>query len=244
MKRLLKTLILIALLGGLGFLGYNAVVNHQININHFFVGNMTRGVDLSSYQGEVDFAKLKEQKIEFAYIKATEGSKHTDAHFVANWTKAETAGMPAGAYHFFSYESSGAAQAENFIAAMGDSLEGRLIPAIDLELSKEQKANPPEKAEVVVALKTMLTILEEKYRVKPLIYATKEYYEKYLAEDFGDYPRWVRSVLWPVYLEAGDDWLLWQYDDHGELAGYNGSEKYIDLNVVNSAKGLDALKYK
>ena len=77
-----------------------------------------------------------------------------------------------------------------------------------------------------------------------MIYSTKDFYVKYLSEDFSEYPRWVRSVLWPVYIEAGNDWLVWQYDDHGELDGYNGSEKYIDLDVVNPDKGLDAIKMK
>ena len=160
-KKLISTILLLAVLGGVGFWGYNMVINKQININHWFIGGMMRGVDVSSYQGEVNFKTLRDQGIAFAYIKATEGETHVDERFAANWASARVAEMPVGAYHFFSYESSGAAQAENFIKTMGESLEGRLIPAIDMELTREQKENPPEKADVVRSLKVMVAALEE-----------------------------------------------------------------------------------
>ena len=220
-----------------------AVRNKQINVNHWFVGGMVRGVDVSYYQGEIDMAALKSQNVNFVYIKATEGSSYKDVQFSDNWKAAREVDLPAGAYHFFSYVSSGATQAENYIATVGELEKGRLIPAVDMELSREQKENPPEKSEVVASLKVFLAALEEKYKCKPIIYATKDYYEVYLKDDFKDYPRWIRSVYWPVYVEAGGDWLVWQYDDQGLLEGYNGKEKYIDLDVINADKGLDALKY-
>ena len=244
MKRLIKTLILVTILAGVGFWGYNAVLNHQINVNHWFVGGMTRGVDISSYQGDVDMQRLKEQGVEFAYIKATEGGEYKDAKFAMNWAEAEKVGLPVGAYHFFTYNDTGRKQAENFIKTVGKYERGRLIPAVDMELSKEQKANPPEKEDVVAALKVFVATIEEEYSVKPMIYATKDFYEKYLKDDFAGYLRWVRSVLWPVYIEAGGDWAMWQYDDHGKLDGYKGKEEFIDMNVVNREVGLEALKIK
>ncbi len=241
LKKLLFTILLVAVVGGIGYFAYLAILNRDININHWFVGGMTRGVDVSSYQENVDMAKLKEQGIEFVYIKATEGSSHVDTSFEEKWAAAREAELVAGAYHYFSYGSSGVTQAENFIKTVGD-LTGRLIPAIDMELTTEEVANPPEKDDVVRGLKAFLAIVEEEYKVKPLIYARQDYYDKYLADDFRDYPRWVRNVYWPVYIDAGEDWLVWQYHDKGVLEGYSG-EKYIDLDVVNNKNGLDALKY-
>lgn len=240
-KRLLKTLILVGVLVGAAFWGYNAVINREININKWFTSGQTLGVDVSSYQENVDFAKLREQGVEFAYIKATEGTSHIDSSFAEKWQAAVDAGVLTGAYHFFSYGESGAAQAENFIKTMGE-LDGRLIPAVDMELSTYEVAHPPEVADVVRGLKAFLAVVEEKYGVKPLIYAQKDYYDKYLAADFADYPRWVRNVFYPILIDVGDDWAVWQYHDKGELQGYSG-EKYIDMNVVNSKIGLDGLKY-
>lgn len=240
-KRLIKFVILAAVLVGVDFWGYNAVINREININKWFVAGQTLGVDVSSYQENVDFEKLREQGVEFVYIKATEGSSHIDSSFEQKWADASSAGVLAGAYHFFSYSESGAAQAENFINTVGE-LSGRLIPAVDMELSMEEVMNPPEVSDVVRGLKAFLAVVEEKYGVKPLIYAQKDYYDKYLAADFADYPRWVRNVFYPIYVDVGDDWAVWQYNDKGELQGYSG-EKYIDMNVVNSKNSLDGLKY-
>ena len=74
-----------------------------------------RGVDVSHYQGNIDWNKLEAQGIMFAFIKATEGSSHTDSMFQANWENVAQTELRAGAYHFFSFESSGQTQAENFI---------------------------------------------------------------------------------------------------------------------------------
>lgn len=240
-KRLLSALVVVAILIGLGFWGYSAIKNRQLNINNFFVGGMPLGVDISSYQEDVDFEMLKEQGVEFAYIKATEGSSHVDSSFVEKWQKAKDANILAGAYHYFSYASSGVTQAENFIKVVGD-LEGRLIPAVDMELTVEEVYNPPDKEDVVRGLKAFVAVVEEKYGVKPLIYSQKDYWDKYLADDFADYPRWARNVFYPVWIDASENWLVWQYNDRGNLKGYSG-EPYIDLNVVNNKNGLEALKY-
>lgn len=235
-RKLLLRIILLVLLGGSVLYVYIAVKNRQININNWFVGGQTMGVDISSYQEGVDFNELKNQGVEFAYIKATEGSSHIDSSFEEKWESAQEAGLLAGAYHYFSYGSSGASQAENFISVVGD-LGGGLIPAIDMELTVEEVYNPPEKEDVVKGLKAFVAVVEEEYGVKPLIYAQKDYYDKYLAEDFSDYPRWVRNVFYPVWFDVGDDWAVWQYNDRGILSGYSG-EKYIDLNIVKDIESL------
>ncbi|MBR2658304.1 hypothetical protein IKG28_00155 [Candidatus Saccharibacteria bacterium] len=240
MKRLVKTLIILAIVVGIGLWGYFAVRNRDININKWFVGNYQKGVDVSSYQENVDFKKLKEQHIDFAYIKATEGNSHVDKSFNEKWAAAKEAGVLAGAYHYFVYNNSGASQAENFVKTIGD-LDGSLIPAVDMELTPEEVQNPPEKDAVVRGLKAFLAVVEEKYGVKPLIYAQKDYFDKYLADDFASYPRWIRNVFYPVFIDVGEEWTVWQYCDRGMLEGYSG-EKYIDLNAVNSKTGLDSLK--
>lgn len=241
-KKFLSFVVTVLIVAALGFWGYNAVRERQININKWFVGGQIMGVDVSSYQEGVNFRELKRQDIEFVYIKATEGSSHVDSSFKEKWKAAEESEMLAGAYHYFSYHSSGATQAENFIKTVG-SLDGRLIPAVDMELTVEEVYNPPEKEDVVKGLKAFLAVVEEEYGVRPLIYAQKDYWDKYLADDFADYPRWARNVFYPVWVDSGDDWVIWQYCDRGELTGYGG-EKYIDLNVVNAKYGLDALKMK
>ena len=243
MKFLLKIGLPLAVIGGVAAWLYFAVTNRQININGWFVGGMVRGVDVSSYQTDVDFKELMRQEIKFAYIKATEGAGHVDASFAEKWAAVREAGLSAGAYHYFVYGESGLKQAENFVATLGDLESGDLIPAVDLELTMAEVKEPPAVEDVVFELKTFLAMVERRYSVKPILYSREDYYKKYLAKDFADYPRWVTNVFYPVYLESGDGWTVWQYNDCGVLTGYGG-EKCIDLNAVNNKFGLDALKIK
>ena len=69
---------------------YEMVHNKIIFINDWIVKeDAIRGVDISSYQVDVDMNKLKEQNIKFIYIKATEGSSHVDEYFARNWQNAK-----------------------------------------------------------------------------------------------------------------------------------------------------------
>ncbi|TIQ02124.1 MAG: muramidase, partial [Mesorhizobium sp.] len=59
------------------------------------------GVDVSRWQGNVNWGKLRAQGANFAYIKATDGGDHLDPMFRKNWRNADAAGLKRGAYHFF-----------------------------------------------------------------------------------------------------------------------------------------------
>jgi lysozyme len=59
------------------------------------------GVDVSRWQGDIDWPKLRRQGANFAYIKATDGGDHLDPMFKKNWREADKAGLRRGAYHFF-----------------------------------------------------------------------------------------------------------------------------------------------
>ena len=77
----------------------------------------------------------------------------------------------------------------------------------------------------------MLSRLEEHYGVRPVLYATKAAYDRYLAEDYADYPLWIRSIAGQPALSAGRAWTFWQYTSRMRLPGYTGREPYIDMNV-------------
>ena len=215
----------------------------KIFINPWFVNetNSTIGVDVSSCQGDIDMHVLKEQNIEFIYMKATEGSSMQDSCFMKNWENAQNAELLSGAYHFFSYDSKGKTQAENFINTVGTDLNGRLVPAVDVEYYGDKEQNPPEKEDVIKELRIYLEIIEKEYGVKPLIYTRVDIYEKYLKGEFDEYPKWISSLYSPLEWNYKDDWMIWQYFNKGELEGYSGGEKYIDLNVLNKDKNLEDL---
>ncbi len=215
------------------------VKTQLIRVNHLFIKeNSIIGADISRYQADVDMKELAGEGIRFVYIKATEGSSHTDERFSENREKAEAAGMPAGAYHFFSMDSSGATQAQHYIEFVGD-LTDSLYPAVDVEFYGDKQENPPPKDVVRQELHTFLDLLEETYRVKPVIYCSWAILNTYIDESFDEYPFWIRSVYAPVRLATSHDWVIWQYTDHGRVAGYTGGETYIDLDVLHPDMELE-----
>lgn len=246
-KRLLITLIVVVLVAVIAFLAVFVLAKTKtIFINKWFVNekNSTIGVDVSSYQADIDMEKLKEQNIAFIYIKATEGSSSQDDRFAENWKNAEEAGLLSGAYHFFSYDSEGKTQAENFIKTVGKDIKGRLIPVVDLEYYGDKEKNPPVKEDVRRELKTYLSVIENEYGVKPMIYTRADIYQYYLKGEFDEYKKWISSLYTPLSLNYKDNWYIWQYYNRGVLEGYSGGEKYIDLNVLNKDKSLDELIVK
>src|SRR5271163_5135325 len=58
------------------------------------------GIDVSKFQGDIDWNAVANSGVKFAWIKATEGGDRLDQRFQANWTGAKAAGVPHGAYHF------------------------------------------------------------------------------------------------------------------------------------------------
>ena len=244
-KALWIILIIIAAIIVFLFCQFTFLVKAQrVILNTYFIAdNELIGADLSKYQGNVDMNRLSEQGLSFVYVKATEGSEIVDTHFKENWSNAIESPLEVGAYHFFSFDSDGSTQAEHFIDTVGD-MQGCLIPVVDVEFYADKEANPPEKEDVVRELGEYLTILEDEYHVKPMIYAQKDIYRKYIKDDFSEYPRWVRSIYYPVFFEAGRDWVLWQYCDTMSLDGYDGDETNIDMNVLNKRTPLDSLIVK
>lgn len=207
----------------------------RININQYLVGGYSvKGVDVSHYQGEIDWEHFREQGIDFAFIKATEGSSLVDERFEENREGAKAAGLYAGAYHFFSFDSTPASQAEHFIATVGD-LSGSLPPVVDIEFYGDKRKNPPEKAYVVSGLRELLEALEEEYGVKPIIYTTYTVYNRYIRNAFQEYPLWIRNVYYPPG-DIGRLWTFWQYCDTGALGGTAGEEKFVDLNVFRESR--------
>lgn len=200
-----------------------------------------RGVDVSRYQGQINWELLASNDISFAFIKATEGSSHVDSCFSYNYEEARKTGLRVGAYHFFSYDSEGQTQADHYIAVV-EKTDGMLPPVIDLEFYGDKEQNPPAQDQVRRELTVMLGRLEEYYGMKPIIYATEKSYKLYLADAFQEYDIWIRNVITSPHLSDHREWTFWQYTNRGKLEGYQGDENYIDMNVFRGSSE-DFLNY-
>src|SRR4051794_18218801 len=96
-------------------------------------GTTTKGVDVSYFNGTIDWAKVKAAGNEFAFIRISDGTGFHDPQFAANWTGAQAVGMVRGIYQFFRPSQDVNAQADMVIAAAGTPAPGDLPPVIDVE---------------------------------------------------------------------------------------------------------------
>jgi len=208
------------------------ILSKKLNINQFPARKYTvHGIDVSHHQNKINWNRLKDQKIDFAFIKATEGSNYKDQNFKQNWQGAQSAGILTGAYHFFSFDSPASSQADNFINTTG-ALYGSLVPVADVEFYADKEKNPPGKESVVAQLKEFLELLEKEYGRKPIIYTTYKVYKKYIKGSFNKYPLWIRNVYYPPS-DIKNGWQFWQYSDTGSLQGVKGD---VDLDVFYGTK--------
>ena len=76
------------------------------------------GIDVSGYQGNINYSEVKQAGIEIVYMKSSEGSNYVDSHFERNYTEAKTNGLKVGVYHFLTARSIAQAetQAQFFVA--------------------------------------------------------------------------------------------------------------------------------
>lgn len=207
------------------------VAVNRISVNSAFAkAYSVQGIDVSHYQGDINWELLSGQGIDFAFIKATEGSGLVDEQFKDNWENAGKTKMYVGAYHFFSFDSDAKTQAQLYIDTVGE-LSGKLPPAADVEYYGDKRMHPPDTDQVVSQLSEFLNILEQHYGVKPIIYTTYPVYKSYIKGRFEDYPLWIRNVYYPPDVDMKGKWWFWQYSDTAVLDGYSGKEKSIDRNV-------------
>ena len=187
------------------------------------------GIDVSRYQQRISWKAVKKMEVEgirlgFAFIKATEGTSRVDPFFKRNWKNSKEAGVTRGAYHFFIASRDGRAQARNFIEHV--VLEsGDLPPVLDVE---QTFSVPSDKLRKEV--RTWLTIMEEYYSIKPIIYTNADFYKRHLQGHFDDYPLWVAHYLQPHQPRVSRDWSFWQHSEQGRVDGILSK---VDFNVFN-----------
>ena len=187
------------------------------------------GIDVSKYQQVINWDTVKAMNVEgvqiqFAFMKATEGTNNTDQYFKRNWRKAKEAGMTRGAYHFFIASKDGTQQARNFISTVKLS-PGDLPPVLDVE-----QKNGTSKAILQQRVKAFLYAAELAYGVKPIIYTNADFYKQNLKGEFDEYPLWVAHYLRPLAPRIERNWHFWQHSESGRVNGIAGK---VDFNVFN-----------
>jgi lysozyme len=192
------------------------------------------GIDVSRYQGDIDWARVAASDVRFAFIKATEGGDVADPQFAAHWFGTARAGIPRGAYHFYYFCRTGAEQAAWFIQHAPRE-PGALPPVLDMEWTRSRNCPGRPDAETVRAeAASFLAIVGQHYGQRPVIYTTVDFWEENQMWRLGGYDFWLRSVAGhPRDTYEGHHWTFWQYTGTGRVAGVDGD---VDLNAFEGSE--------
>jgi lysozyme len=189
------------------------------------------GIDVSKYQGDIDWSAVKASGVQFVWIKATEGGDHADEKFTANWAGAKMAGVPHGAYHFVYWcrpPNEEVSWFEQNVPVEDDSLP----PVLDVEATPTSQTchRHLERESAIADMRVMLEEMERHYHRRPVIYTSVDFFEAILSDGaFSDYPIWVRSTKHhPAVRYGARKWNFWQYQSDGATPGIVG---HVDQNA-------------
>ncbi len=195
-----------------------------------------QGIDISKYQGDIDWARVRKEGIRFAYLKVSEGGDHVDNRFYDNWSAAAAAGVPRGAYHFMYWCRTASEQAVWFTQAVPHDAT-QLPPVLDLEWNNASVTCPKHvpRADAIEKIRKMLEIMEYHTGKRPIIYTDINFHRDVLEGEFSGYEFWLRSVAAePHERYANRPWRFWQYTATGRVPGIDGS---VDRNAFNGSEG-------
>jgi lysozyme len=201
-----------------------------------------QGIDVSRHQGHISWFKASLNGVQFAYIKATEGTDFRDPAFLYNWTQGPPNQIRRGAYHFINFCKSGKEQARNFLRTVPVDPDA-LPPALDLEFSGNCR-RVPSRAEVIREVSSFVSEISRVFPQRPVFYVTPDFYRRYFKgheQEFPPHWLWIRNVVKEPSLTpcAEDGWIFWQYSALGRVPGIRGP---VDQNVFcGTPEQLDRL---
>jgi lysozyme len=194
-----------------------------------------RGVDVSSYQGSINWSAAKASGITFGFAKATEGQTLVDSTFHANWSNMKAAGVVRGAYHFFHPNESATAQANFVLQTVGALGAGDLPIVLDFEV-----LDGVSEATAVSDAVTFLQTVSNATGKTAILYMSSAFLS-------GSYSALSRYTLWvanygvscPGLPREWSSWTFWQNSDSGNVSGISGG---TDTDIFNgSLAALTAL---
>lgn len=193
------------------------------------------GIDVSHFQGDIDWSKIKDAGIIFVYDKATEGNTYVDPDYEENKKGAHATELAHGSYHFFISNDDPTTQAKSFLSVI-DYTEGDMPPVLDLEQGGIKGNLDNEKFQKDIM--TWLKIVETQIGVKPIIYTSHSFGNQYLnQEEFSNYELWIAEygVETPKIPKIWDQkgWLIWQRAEKGTIEGAIGQ---VDHDIFNPEK--------
>lgn len=190
----------------------------------------TEGIDVSRWQGTVDWSRVESAGVRFAFVKATQGAREVDPKLKENWAALARTKILRGAYHFLEPEVDGAKQARHFLAHVTPA-SGELLPAVDVE-----KAGP----RLHQVLKDYLAEMKKRTGLDAIVYASPAFWNEHIAphleEDLPN-PFWIAEygVRTPKVAHRVGPWAIWQYSQEGQVPGIKGK---VDRDRARTLKTI------
>ena len=203
---------------------------------------MTKGIDVSHWQGTIDWNKVKAAGIEFAIIKAggSDAGTYTDSKWEANYKGAKAAGIPIGAYYFVGKDcvtaAAGKADAERFIQI----LKGKQL---EYPVYMDNEAQPASaKAGITEATIAFCETMEAAgYFVGIYGSAVSGFKERMDDSKLTDYAHWVAQYASKCSYKG--EYGIWQYSSKGKVDGISGNVDldygYIDYPSIIKTGGFN-----
>jgi GH25 family lysozyme M1 (1,4-beta-N-acetylmuramidase) len=199
---------------------------------------LTEGIDISHWQGTIDWTRVAAAGKRFAFMKASEDIDYVDVTYPVNRAAANANGIIIGAYHFAQPDPSpgdAIAEADHFLAT-AQIAKGDLLPVLDLEV-----AGGLNQSQLQAWVRAYLGRIYERTGVRGVIYMSPAFWVKYAGDStwFADNGY---KVLWiahwttgsaptvPADAWGGNGWTFWQYTSSGSVSGISGR---VDLDRFN-----------
>ncbi len=179
------------------------------------------GIDVSHWEGKINFRRVKEAGIRLVYIKATQGTTVVDPDFERNYREADRERMRIGFYHYVTARDVEEAKAEAVF--FSEKIKGKnqhARPAMDFEEFGELP-----RREIREISMEFLRELEQRTGVRPVIYSDASNAATVFDDDrLREYPLWIAQygVERPDMENPWRRWSGWQYTDAGRVDGIAG----------------------
>jgi GH25 family lysozyme M1 (1,4-beta-N-acetylmuramidase) len=185
-------------------------------------GSTVEGIDISSWQGHIDWTAVAHAGIRYAIVRIGDGTYH-DPNFATNWAGVRRAGMIRGAYQYFEPRTSALTQANLVVTAVGHLGAGDLPVTLDVE--KPSPGVSP--SAYAAAIRVWVDRVYAGTGRHPIIYTGRYYWDPYVASSaFNTLPLWhaqYTSAACPNINDRWHTWAFWQYTSSGHVAGISGN---------------------
>jgi lysozyme len=207
---------------------------------------MLHGIDVSHHNEWIDWQKVRQAGVRFAFIKATEGNGYIDPLYEQNLQGALACGILPGAYHFFLPRFDPLEQARHFVRVLQENAVDAptLPPVIDIETAGLTRAAFSH------AVRLFLEEVKTLTGRTGIIYVSPGFWSTYLpvpalsgsrltggsVDWAGTYPLWLAHYTtgWPYQVYPWAGWRFWQYSSSGKISGV---ATRVDLNLFNGTEG-------